>query len=158
MLLNLARSCSGFFAAQWLKMWASFWCHEFLGPMEIRNNVNKLHWAHFSLIVFCKRCVCDIMNGSNKMKHLCYVFTYRVKHWIISAFNVTGLSGLSRWHRLHKQITTVTKLPLLTQYHTSSLFLLSCFWTVTILSIWGWNMLIDIISILYSGPIWSEYT
>ena len=48
----------------------------------------------------------------NETKHLGYLLTYRVKNCTISAFTVLDLHGLSMSHRLDKQISTETKLPL----------------------------------------------
>ena len=48
----------------------------------------------------------------DETKHLGYLFTYRVKNCTISAFTVLYLHGLSMSHRLDKQISTETKLPL----------------------------------------------
>ena len=46
----------------------------------------------------------DIENGSNHYLS-CYLFTYRIKHCVISVFNVLVLYGLSRSHKLHKQMS-----------------------------------------------------
>ena len=48
----------------------------------------------------------------DETKHLGYLFTYRVKNCTISAFTVLVIHGLSRSHRLDKQISAETKLPL----------------------------------------------
>ena len=49
----------------------TFWCHEFLWPMEWRSNVKKkvkLGSFHVCLVVFCKKCIFYIMNWSNQKK------------------------------------------------------------------------------------------
>ena len=48
--------------------------------------------------------------------HLGYLFTYRVKNCTISALIALVLHGLSRSHRLHKQISAEAKLPLSKPY------------------------------------------
>ena len=48
----------------------------------------------------------------DETNHLGYLFTYRVKNCTISAFTVLVLHGLSMSHRLDKQISAETKLPL----------------------------------------------
>ena len=48
----------------------------------------------------------------DRTKHLGYLFTYRVKNCTISEFTVLVLHGLSMSHRLDKQISAETKLPL----------------------------------------------
>ena len=48
----------------------------------------------------------------DETKHLGYLFTYRVKNCTVSAFTELDLHGLSMSHRLDKQISAETKLPL----------------------------------------------
>ena len=49
---------------------SNFLSHEFLLPMESRHYVKKntLGSFHACLIVFCKTCVFNIVNGSNEIK------------------------------------------------------------------------------------------
>ena len=58
----------------------------------------------------------NIINGSKKIKpNMCavrHLVTYRVDHCTNAAFIVLGLYGLSRSHRLYKQISAESKIPL----------------------------------------------
>ena len=85
----------------------AFWCHEFLWPMERQNKVIK---TKLSSIFFCKKFVFDIMNGWNQALGL--LIHLKGKNCTISAITALVLHGLSRSHRLHKQISAETKLPL----------------------------------------------
>ena len=65
------------------------------------------------LIIFCKKYVFNKVDGSNKTKTSTWA-TYSLiglKHCTISAFTLLVLHGLSRSHRLHKQINAESKLP-----------------------------------------------
>ena len=52
----------------------------------------------------------------DETKHFDYLFTNRVKNCTISALIALVLHGLSRSHRLHKQISAEAELPLSKPY------------------------------------------
>ena len=94
----------------------AFWCHEFLWPMEWRNNVKKSNIGLFSWML--DRLLQKMYFQYNEWmkptetKHLGYLFPYRVKYCTISLLTVLVLHGLSRSHRQYKQISAESKLPL----------------------------------------------